>query len=446
VAQYPNTSGGTFNSSSNTWSGVTIATKHSTPGYGYFGNNDSIYQDGVWIQTGNKEGFVVITQLGTGAEWYQSSSVYNYAGSTGFLVYSRAQLGSVASGASDDSIQPTYYPFQLPYLSYPLKVGSGYAYGANTYNASPTEYLVGGVAYDATNQNLYIYVIGGADNTNVGTGLIYVYHVNDPSPTQYQVTVNSGSSGTVMPSGSVQVNSGQSYLFYAIPNDPTATATISGCGGSIINNTYPNSASVAYQTGAITGPCTVTAFGGSVTNYTVSTSGSNVTFSPTSQSVASGASPSNFTISANSGYVLSGSPSDNCGSGGASCGSWTAGTGTYSMSACSIAGNCTVTASSIATYTITPSAGGGGTITPGTVQTVDSGGSQQFFITANSGFQIQAVYIDGTNIGSPSSYTFTNVTANHTISATFSQLAAVTKYRICGPFGNCVTIGSTTYP
>jgi hypothetical protein len=116
------------------------------------------------------------------------------------------------------------------------------------------------------------------------------------------------------------------------------------------------------------------------------------------------------------------------------------------MSACTITGNCTVTASSIATYTITPSAGGGGTITPGTVQTVDSGGSQQFFVTANSGFQIQAVYIDGTSIGSPSSYTFTNVTANHTISATFSQLATVTKYRICGPFGNCVTIGSTTYP
>ena len=42
----------------------------------------------------------------------------------------------------------------------------------------------------------------------------------------------------------------------------------------------------------------------------------------------------------------------------------------------------------VLTYTITPTAGAGGTITPGTVQTVDYDGSATFAITPNTGYRI----------------------------------------------------------
>ena len=76
-----------------------------------------------------------------------------------------------------------------------------------------------GVTYDPAGQNIYIGLQFGNNPTYPGTNTeVYVYHVNDPTPTQYTVTINSGSAGTVMPSGSVQVNSGQTYLFDVIPN------------------------------------------------------------------------------------------------------------------------------------------------------------------------------------------------------------------------------------
>ncbi len=71
-------------------------------------------------------------------------------------------------------------------------------------------------------------------------------------------------------------------------------------------------------------------------------------------------------------------------------------------------------------YTITPSAGAGGTISPSSAVQVAEGGSQTFTITANSGYLISNVTVDGTSVGAVSTYTFTNVTANHTIAATFS--------------------------
>jgi hypothetical protein len=73
------------------------------------------------------------------------------------------------------------------------------------------------------------------------------------------------------------------------------------------------------------------------------------------------------------------------------------------------------------TYTITPTAGAGGTISPGTPQTVSSGDSITFTIATNAGYHIQDVLLDDLSVGAVNSYTFDNVTADHTIQATFSE-------------------------
>jgi hypothetical protein len=75
-------------------------------------------------------------------------------------------------------------------------------------------------------------------------------------------------------------------------------------------------------------------------------------------------------------------------------------------------------------YTITASAGGGGNILPNGEVSVPSGGSQTFTFTPLSGYEIDQVLVDGANNASAvsvGSYTFSNVTANHSIAVSFKQ-------------------------
>jgi len=76
-------------------------------------------------------------------------------------------------------------------------------------------------------------------------------------------------------------------------------------------------------------------------------------------------------------------------------------------------------ASMTETYTITASAGPHGSISPSGNVTVNHGSDKSFTITPVIGYSIDDVLVDGSSVGAVRSYTFTNVTENHTISATF---------------------------
>jgi hypothetical protein len=73
-------------------------------------------------------------------------------------------------------------------------------------------------------------------------------------------------------------------------------------------------------------------------------------------------------------------------------------------------------------FTIAASAGDNGSILPSGTVTVASGQNQSFTITPDAGFQVADVLVDGTSAGAVTSYTFTAVAANHTISATFDAI------------------------
>ena len=75
------------------------------------------------------------------------------------------------------------------------------------------------------------------------------------------------------------------------------------------------------------------------------------------------------------------------------------------------------------TFTITASAGQGGSITPSGAVTVEKNGSQTFTITPSEGYEIAAVIVDGTSQGAVDTYTFENVTEAHTITASFTEKA-----------------------
>jgi hypothetical protein len=71
-----------------------------------------------------------------------------------------------------------------------------------------------------------------------------------------------------------------------------------------------------------------------------------------------------------------------------------------------------------AAFTISASAGAGGLISPSGSISAARGASLTFTITASAGYAIAAVRVDGVDQGALSSYTFSNVTANHGTSIT----------------------------
>jgi len=94
------------------------------------------------------------------------------------------------------------------------------------------------------------------------------------------------------------------------------------------------------------------------------------------------------------------------------------------------------------TYTITASAATGGSISPAGATLVNSAASQAYTITANGGYAIADVQIDGISVGVAGSYMFTNVLANHTISATFAVATSFTVSASAGAGGTISPSGS----
>ena len=83
--------------------------------------------------------------------------------------------------------------------------------------------------------------------------------------------------------------------------------------------------------------------------------------------------------------------------------------------------------SSVRRYDIEADAGRGGDISPDGRVRVRRGENQTFRISADDGYEIYDVEVDGESVGAVSRYTFENVREDHTISATFRQTGAQTE-------------------
>jgi hypothetical protein len=137
----------------------------------------------------------------------------------------------------------------------------------------------------------------------------------------------------------------------------------------------------------------------------------NGSISPSSAVVDSLGMSQTFTITPAANYKISAVTVD-----GASVGEVSSYTFSNVTANHTIAASFTVASS---TYTISASAGTNGTITPSGSVSVSYGGSQTFSITPNTGYQVKDVLVDGTSAGAVTSYTFSNVTAAHSIAASF---------------------------
>jgi len=146
----------------------------------------------------------------------------------------------------------------------------------------------------------------------------------------------------------------------------------------------------------------------SATTYQVSaTAGTGGSISPASATVNAGGTTT-FTVTADTGYVIS----SVTGCGGTLTGN------TYTVGAVNT--GCTVTASFLAQYTVTASAGAGGAISPASTA-VNAGGTTTFTVTANTGYLVGGMTgCSGTLSGN--TYTTGAITANCAVTASFSAV------------------------
>ena len=149
-------------------------------------------------------------------------------------------------------------------------------------------------------------------------------------------------------------------------------------------------------------------------SYTITASATEGgTISPSGDIKVNKGESKTFTLTANTGYFLQDVIVD-----GVSVGAKTS----YTFS--NVQGPHTISAKYIKRqYTISASAGTGGSISPSGNRTVNYNSNATFYITPNVHNEVASVIVDGVDVGAVRRYTFSNVTAEHTISATFEKTA-----------------------
>ena len=144
------------------------------------------------------------------------------------------------------------------------------------------------------------------------------------------------------------------------------------------------------------------------------TAGANGTISPNGDVAVNEGASRTFTITPNTGHSIQDVTVDGASVGAVATYAFTNVTAPHTIAA-------TFMVTPTVTYTITATAGANGSISPSGAVTVNSGASQTFTITPDTGYAVQDVIVDGVALLSAvNSYTFTNVTGPHTITASFT--------------------------
>lgn len=151
-------------------------------------------------------------------------------------------------------------------------------------------------------------------------------------------------------------------------------------------------------------------------NRITASAGSGGSISPSGSLSVSAGSSRTFTISPSSGFVVSDVLVDGTAIGAVTSHTFTDIQANHTISA--------AFATAAIQHTITATAGSGGQISPSGDIAVDEGGSQSFVITPQTGYRITAIVVDGAILTAQPGYTFSNVSAAHTIAASFQSLAA----------------------
>jgi hypothetical protein len=261
------------------------------------------------------------------------------------------------------------------------------------------------------------------DNVSVGAPSAYTLNniISDHTITvrfsliTNTITASAGTGGTISPQGDVILNYGANQTFTFTPNTGYSISSV------LIDNVYAGTSST-YTFNNVISNHTVSVSYSLITNTIISNAGTGGAISPLGNISVNYGANQIFTITPDYGYFISDVNADNVSVGAVTSYTFNNVTNSHSISA-------TYTQ---LTYSITCSAGTGGSISPSEPATVNHGSNITLTITPNLGKRISDVKIDNISAGPVSSYTFNNITSNHTISATF----VTASYSISASAGN----------
>jgi len=248
-------------------------------------------------------------------------------------------------------------------------------------------------------------------------------------PGPFTINATAGANGNISPSGAVSVNCSANQTF---------NITADACYDieDVLVDGSPVGAVPSYTFTNVTANHTINATF-AIRTYTITaTAGANGNISPPGAvSVNCGANQT-FNITADACYDIGDVLVD---------GSPVGAVPNYTFT--NVTANHTINATfAIKTYIINATAGANGNISPLGAVVVDCGANQTFNITADACYDIEDVLVDGSPVGAVPSYTFTNVTANHTINATFSAITYNLTVNVAPGGGGNVTVNGVTPP
>jgi hypothetical protein len=251
----------------------------------------------------------------------------------------------------------------------------------------------------------------------------------------YTVTASAGTGGSVSPSGSITVSAGGSQTFTATPN--SGKRVYQWKVGSSVVQTNGNTYTLSNVTANTT--LSVSFEDIPVTTYSLIAGAANSggSVSPNSLMTVNAGSSYSFVAIPNTCYEVD---------------YWTRNgstvqTGGTNYTCSNITANTVIAVYFKAiTYTVTPSAGSGGTVSPSTAQTVNCGGSKTFTATPSSGKEVDVWKKNGSVVQTGgTTYSVSNVQANTTVQVTFKDVAVpcddvepllTTKWNQYAPYWN----------
>jgi hypothetical protein len=355
-----------------------------------------------------------ITPAGTIDVNYGSSQAFTFGPETGYLFDSLYVDGVHI----DSAVSYTFTNVTLPHsiyakfrmIEYTILAGAGAGgtitpsgavsvnYGSDQHftvtpntGYSLNDLLVDGTHVDSTTSYTF-------SNVTANHTIVASFTIN-----QMTILASAGTGGTITPSGAVSVNYGADQHFTVTPNTGYSLNDL------LVDGTHVDS-TTSYTFSNVTANHTIAA-SFTINQMTITASaGSGGTITPSGAVSVNYGADQHFTIAPNTGYSLNDLLVD---------GTHVDSTTSYTFS--DVTANHTIAASfTINQLTITASAGTGGTITPSGAVSVNYDADQHFIIAPNTGYSLNDLLVDGTHVDSTTSYTFTNVTANHTIAASFT--------------------------
>jgi len=222
------------------------------------------------------------------------------------------------------------------------------------------------------------------------------------------ITATAGSNGMISPNGRIATNYGTNQTFTITPYEgfEVATVKVDGVDAQLINNTYTFA--------NVTKDHTINVTFKQIVHTITAAAGSNGTISPSGNVSVNHGKDQTFTVTPNKGYEVATFTVDGVNANLTN--------NSYTFTNVTKDHTINVTFKKII-YTIVASAEGNGTISPSGVLSIDEGANQTFKITPDKGnYEVESFKVDGVETKlTNNTYTFTNITKNHTISVTFKH-------------------------